>query len=167
MGRGQGKRRAEVPMTTAAALLERARPLPSLALLDGVSSGDEADAFAGVVVHVVALAGTPVDPALIAPAALVLRDEHLVELSAVSFGCNYDLDVRSFELERGYVRAVDAGWLKLRRGEVSPRPGYKTELDAPAAGRARELFALGRKELTCLARHHLLRDAEDRPDQAA
>lgn len=139
----------------------------SLTLVEDLENG-EADGFAQLVAHLVALAGGPVEPALIASAALILRDEHLLELPRVTFGCNYDLDVRSFELEQGYVRALNAGWLKLRLRKVTAKskPRHVEVCNSPASARAQELFALGREELVRLARHHLLRESEDRSDQA-
>lgn len=140
----------------------------SLTLVEELKSPDRADRFAELVVQLVALAGRPVDPTVIAAAALVLRGEHLAELPRVTFGCNYDLDIRSFELERGLVRAINAGWLTLRSGKVHLHQQLPTpDMDPDASAEARELFALERRELIRIARHHLLREADDQPGRAA
>lgn len=111
-------------------------------------------------VGLVALAGVPVDPARVPPAALILKAEGLVDLPAISFGSNYDLDVRSIELERGLVDALDSGWIRVRNGRVSATELATPPLTSEAArARAQKLFALGAEELTRYARHHLLRDA--------
>jgi hypothetical protein len=107
----------------------------------------------------VALTGGSVDPALVAPAALILKAEELVELPEISFGSNYDLDVRSNELDRGLVDALDAGWLRVRDARVSATELVPPPLSTEALrARAQELFALGAEELTRAARHHLLRE---------
>ncbi len=131
-------------------------------------SSDPADRFARLVVQLVALADASVDPALITPAALILRDEDLIDLPDVTFGCNYELDVRSFELDRGYVRAIDAGWLKLRSGEVRVNSHFASpDMSCGASARARDLFALRRREIVRIARHHLLRASDDQPGRPA
>lgn len=153
---------------SATAVLKDLAAETSLTLVEQPQSSDPADQFAQLVVQLVALAVTPVDPTLITPVALVLRDEHLIDLPDVTFGCNYELDVRSFELDRGYVRAVDAGWLTLRSGEVRVNPQSASPgLDPDVSTRARELIALERRELIRVARHHLLRDADAQPGRTA
>ena len=149
-------------MTATAMVQELHSSAPDLALVNDAASTPScltADDLAALVVDVVALANAPVDPALIAPAALILREERLVALPQVTFGCNYNLDVLSFELSRGFTRAVDTGALVLearcvRSGNyASPTPASEQARD-----RARQLFSLGRAELMVAARHHLLRD---------
>lgn len=120
------------------------------------------DQLARLVVEILALAEGPVDPSVLTPAALVLSREGLIDCPQVTFGCNYDLDVRSFELRRGYARAVDAGWLTLRSRKVSVNPNFQPRrANAAARARATELYSLGRSELMRSARHHLLREAAD------
>jgi hypothetical protein len=117
------------------------------------------DELAALVVDLVALANGPVDPALIAPAALMLREEGLMALPEVTFGCNYNLDVLSFELSRGFTRAVDGGALVLKSGRVSCSSyASPTPASADARKRSQELLALTRMELMVAARHHLLRE---------
>lgn len=139
-----------------------------LVLVEQRESSDPADRFGQLVVHLVALANGPVDPMRVTPAALLLRDEHLIDLPDVTFGCNYELDVRSFELDQGYVRAIDAGWLILRGGELRVNPHFALpDLDSNVLARAGDLFALERRDLIRVARHHLLRDADDRAGETA
>jgi len=152
-----GPERAAV--TATAQLAERSVAEQGLTLVEQI---DPINRLAQSVVGVVALAGTPVDSSAIAPAALILRDEGFVDLPGVTFGCNYDLGVLSFELSRGYTRAIDAGWLKLRARKVSANPNAKPRtMTGAASARAAELFALEGRELMRLARHHLLRDDAD------
>lgn len=140
----------------------------SLVLIDRPKCTDAADQLGQLVVQLVALAGAPVDPTHITPAALVLRGEDLIDLPHVTFGCNYELDVRSIELDRGYVRAVDSGWLTLRSGEVQVDPEVAPPyVNSDASTRAREVFALERQELIRAARHHLFREADDRTGRSA
>jgi hypothetical protein len=121
---------------------------------------DPVDRFARLVVDIVDLAGAPVDPALIEPVALLLNTEGHLDLPNVTFGSNYDLDVRSRELERGYVRAIDSGWLRLRSGQVEANPRFTSVTRSPDAAKlARYLFAAARDQLMSKARHHLLRAA--------
>lgn len=148
-------------MTAIAALHQSTAAETVLASIEQVAYVDRADQLAQRVVAVAALVDEPVDPSAIAPAALVLRAEGLVDLPGITFGCNYDLDVLSFELSRGYTRAIDAGWLTLRSRRVSVNPSFARGANSEACDRARELFALGRPELMRAARHHLLREAAD------
>lgn len=148
-------------MTASVELEQAHKPRPALELI--VAPGSTADQLAELVAGLVSLVDAPVDPKLINPAALVLQAEDLLDLTGVTFGCNYELDIRSIELDRGYVRAIDAGWLKLRRGTVTASARFsQTRLagSAQQAGaRGRELFALDGDALSQIARHHLLRDA--------
>jgi hypothetical protein len=129
--------------------------------LASVQDGDRADQLGRLVVGIVALVEGQVDPSTIVPAALVLAGEGLVDLPGVTFGCNYDLDVRSFELRRGYARAIDAGWLTLRSRKVSVNPNFAPAPATTAArARATELCSLRPRELMGIARHHLLHDAD-------
>jgi len=145
-------------MTATAQLLELKSATSAIALVadDHVAPCDvPARTYAGLV----ALAGAPVDPARVSPAALILKAEGLVNLPAISFGSNYDLDVRSIELDRGLVNALDCGWLHIRDGRVSATELVTPPLTREAArARAQELFALGAEELMRAARHHLLRE---------
>jgi hypothetical protein len=162
------QRQKESVVMTATVTLNEVDRRASLTLVDELKSPDQEDRFAELVVQLVALAGRPVDPSLIAAGALVLRAEHLAKLPRVTFGCNYDLDIRSFELERGLVRAINAGWLTLRSGKVQVhQPLPKPDLDSDTSAEARKLFALERRELIRIARHHLLREADDQPGRAA
>ena len=155
-------------MTASAAVREPVEASAALALAHPQERSDDPDLFAQFVVDVVALAGSPVNPSLIAPAALMLRAEQLDDLPCITFGCNYDLDVRSFELERGYVRAIDSGWLTLRLSEVRVHPRVaSSRVDGDATARAAELFALPKEELHRAARHHLLHDADKTGGRAA
>lgn len=65
-------------------------------------------------------------PSSLTPAALVLSSEGLIDCPQVTFGCNYDLDVRSFELRRGYARArcrlADAQLAQGQREPERPAP---------------------------------------------
>jgi len=123
---------------------------------------EPADQHAQLIVALVALVDGPVDPSALVPAALVLSCEGFVSLPGVTFGCNYDLDVRSFELRQGYARAIDGGRLTLHSRKISVNPNFRPHpADAEARARATELFSLERRELMRLARHHLLRDAAD------
>ena len=163
-----GRPAEDTVMTASAAVREPAEAPAGLTLIERPEQPNDPDLFAQLVVGVVALVGSPVNPSLIAPAALVLRSEGLVDLPGVTFGCNYDLAVRSFELERGYVRAIDSGWLRLRLGEVRVHSRVvPSSVDGKAAARAAELFALPKEELQRAARHHLLRDADETGGRAA
>lgn len=146
-------------MTATAQVLElNTKPGPIGIVADG--HGDSSDLPARAYSALVALAGAPVDPAFVAPAALILKAEGLVDLPAVSFGSNYDLDVRSIELDRGLVDALDSGWVRVRDGKVSATELVTPPAAAePAQARAQELFALDAEKLTRAARHHLLRGA--------
>lgn len=164
-----GRAAGHVVMSAAAAALrERSETESALALVEPAKPLDVVDQLAQLVVDVVALVGEPVDPALIAPAALVLRSEGLVDLPGVTFGCNYDLDVLSFELSRGFTRGIDAGSLLLRARRVSVNADMpRTAADGRKAARASELFGLDRRESMRVARHYLLRDAADRSSDTA
>jgi hypothetical protein len=115
------------------------------------------------VVKLVALSHEAVDPSAIVPAAFILSREGLLQVDEVTFGSNYDLDVRSFELERGYARAVDGGWLILRSQKVAANRGLLSESgDGTASTRAAELFSLPSEQLMRMARHYLLDERGDR-----
>lgn len=147
-------------MTATAPVKEPHSHVPDLALVDDAATPPlTADDLAALVVDVVELADAPVDPALIAPTALVLREERLMAFPEVTFGCNYNLDVLSFELSRGFTRAVDTGALVLESRRVRCGKYASSRLASEQAHeRAQQLFALGRAELMVAARHHLLRD---------
>src|SRR4051812_8812186 len=104
---------------------------------------DDRDLPARTYVALVALARDSVDPTRVIPAALILKAEGHVELPTITFGSNYELDVRSIELDRGLVDALDAGWLSLRGGKLT----VTQHAAAPAAAddvreRAQRLFDL-------------------------
>src|ERR1700719_885134 len=70
---------------------------------------DPRDTLAFLVVQLLRLAGGSVEAVALEPAALVLSREGLLDCTGVTYGCDYDLEIRSFDLRRGYVRALDAG----------------------------------------------------------
>src|SRR5579862_8495862 len=80
-------------MTASAAVREPVEATAGLTLVERPERLNDRDLFAQLVVDVVALVGSPLNPSLIAPTALILSSEGLVELPGVTFGCNYDLDV--------------------------------------------------------------------------
>jgi hypothetical protein len=151
-------------MTASAGLEKKRSRRPKLELVENGTS--VVDQYSELVTNLVSLSPTPVDPTMIAPAALILQEEGLVAMPKVTFGCNYELDVRSIELDRGYVRAMDSGWLRLHHGRVSVSERFSRahaiRRTPQADARALELFSLERDDLTQIARHHLLRDAVSR-----
>lgn len=157
-GRGTGAAKAGGAVMTATAELFELKAPSATALVAGKHVGSR-DLPARTYAGLVALTGGPVDPALVAPAALILKAEGLVDLPAISFGSNYDLDVCSIELDRGLVDALDAGWLRVRDARVTATELVPPPLATEAVrARAQELFALSAEELTRAARHHLLRE---------
>jgi hypothetical protein len=96
------------------------------------------------------------------PCALVLAREGALDADGVSFGCDYDLNIRSRELRRGYVRAVDTGRLVANGREIllGRRPAAAElppdDADEDAVAVARSLVELPRDELERRARHLLL-----------
>jgi len=123
---------------------------------------DQADGFASLVVRLVHLAGGRIETWAFETVALVLVREGALDAAGVSFGCDYDLNIRSRELRRGYVRAVDIGWLIANGREMwlgrepagTERPADETREEAAAI--ARSVLELPRAELERCARHLLL-----------
>ena len=122
-------------------------------------------------ISIVGLARGPVIPECVSTVALILKWERRNEIPAVTFGSNYELSVRSLELERGFADALDYGWIELSGGRVAVRPQFVPP-DAPddVRDRADELFSLSRADLTRMARPYLLReaaltDAQSRPSE--
>jgi hypothetical protein len=131
----------------------------SRAPLAVVTERASADTYAGIVATVVELVGAPADPLLINPLALILVREGLIDADGVTFGCDYDLNIRSIELERGYASAVNRGWLtrKKRLVSLSVHQGIeRVSAGASARQRIGELVALGRADLEARARRLLL-----------
>lgn len=139
------------------AVVEQARHVEAPAS----AATDRPEELAAVVVQLVRLAGGRVRSSAFEPAALLLVREGVLDGSGVTFGCDYDLNIRSRELRRGYVRAVDSGdlmtsideiWLSRDQTEMADQ----LEADSERAALAREVFALPRAELVRRARHLLL-----------
>ena len=146
-------------MNAPAAFLRGLSEHETIASEEAVSSAEKQG---GAFTSIVALARGPVIPDLVGTVALILKWEGRVEIPTVTFGSNYELSVRSLELERGFADALDYGWIELSGGKVSVRAYFAP----PAASdgvrdRADELFALSKPELTRMARHYLLREAAD------
>lgn len=148
-------------VSTAMQLLERPAERTPFVFGGDLPPSDERFA-AQIVTALVALAAAPLSPELITPAALILKAEGFVDLPAITFGATYSLNIRSYELDSGYARALDSGRLKLRYGKVSVNEHFSP---APAPDevrtRANELFSLTERELMRVGRHHLLREAKD------
>jgi hypothetical protein len=128
------------------------------AVVDTEVTADVDASFAHLVARLVALAGGELEWALLEPAALVLAREDGLTSPGLTFGCDYDLSIRSHELRRGFVRAMTDGlvdadghrmWLLPRGVELTIGDDAET-----AAG----IFALEPHELARRARHLLLSD---------
>ncbi len=114
--------------------------------------------FAETVARLVARAGGSLPWSALEPAALILAREGLLTCPEITFGCGYDLAIRSHELRRGFVRAMSDGlvdadgdrvWLLARGRAVAG-----DALDKPAAA----VFTLPPAELAQRARRLLLDD---------
>jgi hypothetical protein len=116
------------------------------------------DALAALVVDLVHLAGGRVASAAFEPVALLLMRAGVVDGEGVTFGCDYDLNIRSRELRRGFVRAIDCGKLVANSDEMwlGVESSGRPDADREALLLARELFALPRPELERRARRQLL-----------
>ena len=115
------------------------------------SPADEREELAQQVMRIVALAGGSIDPNLIDAAALVLARRGLIDCPGVTFGCNYDLTIRSNELRDGYARAVSGNRLLPQRGQIrlrddllAPSLAAVSDIDEQAV---QDVFALSREEL--------------------
>src|SRR4051812_21176961 len=97
--RGSVGRKKGPGMTTALALQDDVEVDEGRGLVAVPSRRKRATRFGEIVVQLVGMSEVPVDPAWISPVALVLREEGLIQLPEVTFGSNYDLDVRSLEIE--------------------------------------------------------------------
>lgn len=161
MGRGERDasrlRRREMTAVTTAAVRE-----PRSALIEQPTLRDDLEpelGYAAIVARIIDLAGGSLDPMLINPLALMLREEELVEMHGVSFGSDYALSVRSIELERGYTVALCHGWLRPENRRATLTGSAATRLataDPAATQRVSELTRLNRDELTAAARPLLL-----------
>lgn len=122
---------------------------------------DEVDEarFAQIVCEIVRLVGQPANPDLLDPAALILSRAELISADDVTFGCDYNLNVKSIELAEGYVYACSMNWLYSERGHVTVSevaPISPAEPSEKARQLAAELFSLDRPALHERARPLLL-----------
>ena len=111
--------------------------------------------------RLVELAGGRCAQKALMPAAFILSRAGALDLDdGVSFGCNYDLDVLSFELQRGYVRAIDCGLLKGSFDEVwlggVGVPAAQERPSTATLDHANFVFGLTQQALETLARLLLL-----------
>jgi hypothetical protein len=131
-------------------------------LIAAPKSADQADAYASLAVRLVYLVGGRIETWAFEPCALVLAREGALDSDGISFGCDYDLNIRSRELRRGYVRAVDTGLLMGNGREIwLGREPTAAELPIDDAGEdavaiAHSLVELPRDELERRARNLLL-----------
>jgi len=161
MGRGRrdasARRRRELSAAAAAAVRG---PTPVLAEQPPLRDELEQElSYAAVVARLIDLAGGSLDPMLVNPLALILREEGLLEMDGVSFGSDYALRIRSNELERGYTVALCHGWLRPEDGRatLTGSPAKRLAVaDAAAKHRVGELTKLSRVGLTAAARPLLL-----------
>lgn len=127
-----------------------------------LEAADEAEAYASLAVRLVYLVGGRIETWAFEPCALVLTREGALDPEGISFGCDYDLNIRSRELRRGYVRAVDTGRLMGNGREIwLGREPAAAELPIDDAGEAavaiaHSLVELPRDELERRARNLLL-----------
>jgi hypothetical protein len=131
-------------------------------LIAAPKGADQADVYASLAVRLVHLVGGRIETWAFEPCALVLAREGAFDSDGVSFGCDYDLNIRSRELRRGYVRAVDTGRLVANGREIClgrrPTAAELPSDDAyeEAVAIARSVVDLPRDELERRARHLLL-----------
>lgn len=119
--------------------------------------GDEA--FATVVLQLVHLAGGRLDARVFEPAALLLTKAGVLDGATITFGCDYELNVLSRELRRGYVHALDAGRLCSNGSEMWLEPAFADDapqVEESAATTTRAILELPQAELERRARRLLL-----------
>jgi hypothetical protein len=114
--------------------------------------------LAALVVELVRLAGGRLASSDFEPVALLLVRAGILDGDGLSFGSDYDLNIRSRELRRGYVLAVDSGKLLTNSREMwlSSDDVDLRQTDSEAVVFAREVFGLPREELMRQARQLLL-----------
>jgi len=122
---------------------------------------DRPEELADLVVEFVRLAGGRVASSAFEPAALLLVRAGVLDGDGLTFGSDYDLNIRSRELRLGYVIAVDSGKLltnsrEMWLGRDCTETANPLEADSEAAVFAREVFGLPREELVRQARRLLL-----------
>jgi hypothetical protein len=114
--------------------------------------------LAALVVELVRLAGGRLASADFEPVALLLVRAGVLDGDGLTFGSDYDLNIRSRELRRGYVLAVDSGKLLTNSREMwlGHDDVDLRQTDSEAVVFAREVFGLPREELVRQARRLLL-----------
>lgn len=159
MGRGYSDQQRHAVSATSARTVVGASAIEDRPQFTVVGEADRTSDLARIVVKIVQMAGCPVDPDLLDPVALILQRACLIKADGVTFGCDYDLNVRSIELARGYIHAIDVSWLRREKQMVTVSPHARMPLaaiDARASEFARELFSLDRATLLARARPLLL-----------
>jgi len=139
------------------AVVEQARDVEALE----PTATDPAGELAARVLELVCLAGGRVASFAFEPAALLLVRGGILDGDGLTFGSDYDLNVRSRELRRGYVLAVDSGKLLTNSREMWLRrddadSADPRDVDSEGCVFAREVFGLPREELARRARRLLL-----------